>query len=77
MALFAFPEDARWSHEQGAVEFSVILGEYQGIARIARRVFQRLLNQSDARALPRSLSSSADPVRDGGRTKAAATTVDR
>ena len=46
MALFAFPEDARWSEEQGAVEFSVVLGEYQGIARIARRVFQRLLNQS-------------------------------
>lgn len=46
MALFAFPEDARWSQERGAVEFSVVLGEYQGIARIARRIFQRLLNQS-------------------------------
>ena len=46
MAFFAFPEDARWSEERAAVEFSVLLGEYQGTVRVGRRVFQRLLDQS-------------------------------
>ena len=46
MAFFAFPEDARWDHESGAVEFTVVLGEYQGTVRVHRRVFQRLLVQS-------------------------------
>ena len=46
MVFFAFPEDARWNDERAAVEFSVILGEYQGTARVQRRVFQRLLDQS-------------------------------
>jgi hypothetical protein len=30
MVFFAFPEDARWNEERAAVEFSVLLGEYQG-----------------------------------------------
>ena len=46
MVFFAFPEDARWNDDRDAVEFSVILGQYEGTVRIARRVFQRLLNQS-------------------------------
>lgn len=46
MVFFTFPEDARWNPVREAVEFSVILGEYEGTVRIARRVFQRLLNQS-------------------------------
>jgi hypothetical protein len=46
MVFFAFPEDARWNDEQGAVEFTVIVGEYQGTVRVRRRVFQRLLDQS-------------------------------
>jgi hypothetical protein len=46
MAFFAFPEDARWDEERAAVEFSVLLGEYQGTVRVQRRVFQRLLDQS-------------------------------
>ena len=46
MVFFAFPEDARWNEEREAVEFTVLLGEYQGIVCIHRRVFQRLLNQS-------------------------------
>jgi hypothetical protein len=46
MAFFAFPEDARWDENRAAVEFSVLLGEYQGTVRVHRRVFQRLLDQS-------------------------------
>ena len=44
--FFAFPEDARWNPDHEAVEFSVILEPYEGTVRIARRVFQRLLDQS-------------------------------
>lgn len=44
--FFEFPEDARWSEEHQAVEFSVILRPYEGMARIGRRVFQHLLDES-------------------------------
>jgi hypothetical protein len=37
--FFTFPEDARWNTERQAVEF----GEYRGVVRVPRRVFQRLL----------------------------------
>ena len=46
MVFFAFPEDARWNDERGVVEFTVVLGEYQGTVRVHRRVFQRMLDQS-------------------------------
>jgi Protein of unknown function (DUF1488) len=46
MVFFTFPEDARWNPAREAVEFSVILDPYEGTVRIARRVFQRLLDQS-------------------------------
>ena len=46
MVFFTFPEDARWNGGRHAVEFSVLVGEYQGTVRIARRIFQRLLDQS-------------------------------
>jgi hypothetical protein len=46
MVFFAFPEDARWNEERGAVEFSVLLGQYEGTVRVPRRVFQHLLGQS-------------------------------
>lgn len=46
MVFFTFPEDARWNDDRGAVEFTVLLGEYEGTVRVARRVFQRLLDQS-------------------------------
>jgi Protein of unknown function (DUF1488) len=45
MVFFTFPEDARWSEERAAVEFSVLVGEYHGTMRVHRRVFQRLLDQ--------------------------------
>ena len=41
--FFKFPENARWDAERQAVEFGVEIGEYQGVVRVPRRVFQRLL----------------------------------
>jgi hypothetical protein len=45
MQFFQFPEDSRWNDERDCVEFSVILGPYEGTVRICRRVFQGLLDQ--------------------------------
>ena len=45
MLFFEFPEDARWNDQRDCVEFSVILRPYEGTVRIARRVFQHLLDQ--------------------------------
>jgi len=45
MLFFQFPEDARWDEASEAVVFSVILGPYEGTVRVARRVFQSLLDQ--------------------------------
>jgi hypothetical protein len=41
--FFSFPEDARWNAEQQAVEFRVVIGGYEGVVRVPRRVFQSLL----------------------------------
>ena len=41
--FFTFPEDAHWNAERQAVEFGVEIGEYNGLVRVPRRVFQRLL----------------------------------
>jgi hypothetical protein len=41
--FFTFPENARWDAELEAVEFGVEIGEYQGVVRVPRRVFQCLL----------------------------------
>jgi hypothetical protein len=41
--FFTFPEDARWNAEHQAVEFGVEIGEYRGVVRVPRRVFQRIL----------------------------------
>ena len=43
--FFTFPEDARWNAERQAVEFGVEIGEYHGVLRVPRRVFQRLLSE--------------------------------
>ncbi len=45
MVFFAFPPDARWNPEISAVEFGVSVGEYRGIVRVHRRVFQRMLTE--------------------------------
>jgi hypothetical protein len=44
--FFTFPEDARWNDDRDVVEFSVILGQYEGTVRVGRRVFQHLLSDS-------------------------------
>jgi hypothetical protein len=41
--FFTFPEDARWRAERQAVEVGVEIGEYCGVVRVPRRVFQCLL----------------------------------
>jgi len=44
--IFTFPEDARWNADRQAVEFGVEIGEYRGVVRVPRRVFQRLLPET-------------------------------
>ena len=44
--VFHIPEDARWNEERETVEFSVILGAYEGTVRVPRRLFQGLLDRS-------------------------------
>jgi len=41
--FFTFPENAHWNAERQAVEFRVEIGEYRGVVRVPRRVFQRLM----------------------------------
>ena len=41
--FFTFPEDARWNEAESAVEFGVEIGEYAGVVRVPRRIFQHLL----------------------------------
>jgi hypothetical protein len=41
--FFSFSEGARWNADWQAVEFGVEIGEYSGLVRVSRRVFQRLL----------------------------------
>src|ERR1700722_3600513 len=46
MLFFEFPEDERWNEDREGVEFSVILGPYEGTVRIGRRIFQQLLEEA-------------------------------
>ena len=41
--FFIFPEDAHWNADRQAVEFGVEIGEYRGVVRVPRRMFQHLL----------------------------------
>src|ERR1700746_4035806 len=41
--FFTFPDDARWNVEHQAGEFGVEIGEYRGVVRVPRSVFQRVL----------------------------------
>jgi hypothetical protein len=47
--FFIFPEDAHWNATRQAVEFGVEIGEYRGVVRVPRRVFQRLLLERPTR----------------------------
>ena len=42
--FLSFPEDARWNAERQVVEFGVGIGEYEGVARIPRQLFRRLID---------------------------------
>ena len=44
--FFRFPPDARWNPERNAVEFGIGVGEYEGVVRVSRRVFQILLPEA-------------------------------
>jgi Protein of unknown function (DUF1488) len=44
--FFRFPPDARWNLEHFVVEFGIGVGEYEGVARVSRRVFQVLLPEA-------------------------------
>ena len=44
--FFRFPPDARWSPERSVVEFGIGVGEYEGVVRVSRRVFQILLPEA-------------------------------
>ena len=44
--FFRFPPDARWNSERAVVEFGIGVGEYDGVVRVPRRVFQWLLEQT-------------------------------
>jgi hypothetical protein len=44
--FFRFPPDARWSPERAVVEFGIGVGEYEGVVRVSRRVFQILLSEA-------------------------------
>jgi hypothetical protein len=46
VVFFTFPEDARPNPDRMAVEFGVEIGEYRGVVRVPRRVFQHLLAET-------------------------------
>ncbi len=52
--FFTFFEDARWNVETQAVEFGVEIGEYEGVVRVPRRAFQRLLPALEVAVLLRT-----------------------
>ena len=43
VAIFSFPNDARWNEVEQAVQFSVTVGEFEGSVFVPRRVFQTLI----------------------------------
>jgi hypothetical protein len=76
--FFAFPEDARRNPDRDAVEFSVILGEYEGTVTVSRWVFQRLLDQSPTpERCMAAFHLRADAVRANRRAQVASPAVDR
>ena len=43
--FFRFPPDGRWNSGRSVVEFGIGVGEYEGVVRVSRRVFQNLISQ--------------------------------
>ena len=44
--FFRFPPDARWNPDRNTVESGIGVGEYEGVVRVSRRVFQHLLAEA-------------------------------
>ena len=44
--FFEFPPDAHWNADRACVTFGIGIGEYQGVVRVHRRVFQSLLGSA-------------------------------
>jgi hypothetical protein len=44
--FFRFPPDARRNPERSAVEFGIGVGDYEGVVRVPRRVFQIPLSEA-------------------------------
>jgi hypothetical protein len=44
--FFRFPPDARRNPDRNTVEFGIGVGEYEGVVRVSRRVFQILLPET-------------------------------
>jgi hypothetical protein len=43
VAIFSFPDDARWNDTEQAVQFSVTVGEFESSVFVPRRLFQTLV----------------------------------
>ena len=75
--LFTFPEDAHWNADRQAVEFGVEIGEYRGVVRVPRRVFQRLLPETPIpEPVYRGVLSPTNPVREHRRAQDAPAALD-
>src|SRR5215471_16056468 len=44
--FFRFPPDVRWNPDRFVVEFGIRVGDYEGVVRVPRRVFQILLPEA-------------------------------
>ena len=44
--FFRFPPDARWNADRNVVECGIGVGEYEGMVRVSKRVFQILLPET-------------------------------
>jgi len=65
MLFFEFPENASWNDKRDCVEFSVILGPYEGSGPgTASRLPGAPRSASDAGAVHRGVPSPAHAVRD-------------
>jgi hypothetical protein len=43
--FFRFPPNAHWNSVLASVEFGIGVGEYEGVVRVPRRVFQNLVHE--------------------------------
>src|SRR5213082_113484 len=44
--FFRVPPDAPWNPDTSVIEFGIGVGEYEGVVRVPRRVFQGLVDES-------------------------------